>query len=228
MERYKIKFDLYDSFIITTERVCFTLRLIICAVILSAFLNLEISGQVPFFGRCPSTTPQANFDLNRYLGRWFEIRSYPAIFQLGGACTQARYSLLPNSSVLVQNSMIRFGRAESIEGNAVQVEPGKLIVNFPSTPSSSDKPNYIVLGTDYENFAVVHSCTPILFGNFQFAWVLSRNPTISRSDELAILEILRRNGVSRSPFSNTRQTNCPAETSSASRSQPDIVVYEHY
>jgi apolipoprotein D and lipocalin family protein len=77
-----------------------------------------------------------NFDVPRYLGRWFEIQSYPAIFQLGGSCTEANYGLNPNGTVSVVNKMTRLGRQTSIEGHAVLVEEGKgkLIVNFPQNP----------------------------------------------------------------------------------------------
>jgi apolipoprotein D and lipocalin family protein len=97
----------------------------------------QVSSQVPSFGRCPRTTVVNNFDVPRYLGQWFEIKSYPAIFQIGGTCTEANYGLNPNGTVSVVNKMVRFGRPTSIEGHAVLVEEGqgKLIVNFPQNPS---------------------------------------------------------------------------------------------
>lgn len=111
----------------------------------SILLASQVQSQVPSFGRCPQTTVVNDFNVARYLGRWFEIKSYPAIFQLGGTCTEANYGLNPNGTVSVVNKMNRFGRQTTIEGYAVLVEEGKgkLIVNFPQSPSKFklQKPN---------------------------------------------------------------------------------------
>lgn len=189
----------------------FNIRFVIVALILSTFLTSETAGQIQFPGRCPPVTPQANFNLNRYLGKWLQIRGYPAFFQSDGSCVKAKYSLLANGSVLVKNSQIRFGVPNSIEGNALQVEPGKFIVNFPSSPLPPPvSPNYIVLGTDYKNFAVVFSCTPNANGNVQIAWVLARKPKITYKDEKKISRILRKNNISKKPFIETSQIGCSA------------------
>jgi apolipoprotein D and lipocalin family protein len=42
-------------------------------------------------------------DLNRYLGVWYEIASYPAWFQKGCTGSTADYSLLPNGRIQVIN-----------------------------------------------------------------------------------------------------------------------------
>lgn len=95
----------------------------------------EVSAQVPFLGACPATTAVTDFDLNKYLGMWYEIRSFPAIFQLGATCVQAKYSLNSNGTVEVDNRGLQHGKPIKILGNAELVTPGigKLIVNFPST-----------------------------------------------------------------------------------------------
>lgn len=116
-------------------------RLIIISVLIASFLCIQTSAQVPFFGRCPTTNAVRNFNLTEYLGLWYEIRSYPAIFQIGGACTQAEYALNPNGTVQVNNTSLQFARVINIVGNAVLAEPGvgKLIVNFPSTGGPGKK-----------------------------------------------------------------------------------------
>ncbi|MBU4445576.1 lipocalin family protein [bacterium] len=43
-------------------------------------------------------------DLNRYLGKWYEIATIPMRFQLGCKCVTAEYSLKENSRVKVVNS----------------------------------------------------------------------------------------------------------------------------
>lgn len=105
-------------------------------VIFVTFCCIQTSAQTPFIGSCPSIEPVSNFNLSRYLGKWYEIRSYPAFFSIGSSCTQAEYSLFSNGSVQVNNSAVGiFGNKINIVGNAVLNNPDKgwLTVNFPST-----------------------------------------------------------------------------------------------
>ena len=44
-----------------------------------------------------------NVDLNRYLGQWYEVASYPAWFQKGCTQSTAFYELLPDGKVSVIN-----------------------------------------------------------------------------------------------------------------------------
>lgn len=97
----------------------------------------QASAQYPGLGRCPQTSVIQNFNLPLYLGRWFEIKSYPAIFQLGARCIEATYGMNPNGTVSVLNKMVRI-RQEVNLGTAELANPGSgegiLIVNFPTSP----------------------------------------------------------------------------------------------
>jgi apolipoprotein D and lipocalin family protein len=127
--------------------------LVIFALIASAF------AQVPGRGPCPDVTLIQGFQLAQYLGLWHTYQQYPATFSLGATCITAKYGLNPNGTVSVVNSQIdRNGNFDSIEGHARIVSDGKLIVTFPGQPVDG---NYWVLDTDYDNFAVVYSCTRI-------------------------------------------------------------------
>lgn len=109
-------------------------------MILSSFLFfLQTNAQIPFFGGCPSATAENDFDIKGYLGIWYEISAYPAIFSIATSCTQAEYLLLPNNSIQVNNTALQFGHYTNIIGNAIQPElaVGELIVNFPSTGQPS-------------------------------------------------------------------------------------------
>ncbi|CRL02203.1 CLUMA_CG015050, isoform A [Clunio marinus] len=182
------------------------LLIVICAI----FTGIEVNSQVPGFGRCPRTSAVQNFDVNAYLGRWFEIESYFQTFAIGGTCVEANYGLNPNGTVSVLNKMTRLGREESILGYAVLASPGegKLIVNFPQSPPT-DTPNYIILSTDYVNYAVVHSCTQISrFTYVQIAWILARNRQIGAIQRFQARRVLENNGVSTRWLRETDQSNC--------------------
>ena len=46
-------------------------------------------------------------DIERYLGKWYEIASYPAWFQKGCTGSTATYSLLPDGRIEVVNKCFK-------------------------------------------------------------------------------------------------------------------------
>ncbi|TWW10504.1 membrane protein [Planctomyces bekefii] len=118
-------------------------------------------------------------DLERYLGLWYEIASFPQSFQEGCVATTAHYSLKPNGKIAVRNQC----RMDSLQGplktangtaRVVDRETNaKLKVTF-FWPFSG---NYwiIDLDPDYQ-WAVVGDPTR------EYLWILSRHPELD--DEL--------------------------------------------
>ncbi|KAG7205487.1 hypothetical protein KM043_007473 [Ampulex compressa] len=182
------------------------------------FLLLIAAGgtlaQVPFLGVCPNLETMPNFDVQSYLGKWYEVERYFALFEFGGKCVTANYSLNDNGSVKILNKQISAltGVASSIEGIGRLIgrsDDPKLTVTFPSLPLPIDAP-YWVLNTDYESYAVVWSCSNFGVFSIRNAWILTREP----KPPVAVLEkayqTLDKNNISRAYFIRTDQKNCPA------------------
>ncbi|XP_003436167.2 uncharacterized protein LOC11175951 [Anopheles gambiae] len=152
------------------------------------------SGQLVSPGVCQDFPVHVNFDVPRYLGLWYEIRRYEQVFQRGGECVTAEYSLNDDGSVRVFNSMlVPPGQVrQSDVGRAVVAFPdespleAKLNVTFDATATDISA-NYWVLGTDYDSYAVVWGC----FGvgttlRAESAWILSRTPTLTPQAEAEV------------------------------------------
>lgn len=129
--------------------------------------------------------PVERVDLERYLGRWYEIARYPNRFQEGCVATTAAYSARDDGRIGVRNEC-RTGGANSmrrsIDGVAWSTEPGgaKLKVQF-FWPFRGD---YWILELDPDyRWAVVGHPTR------RYLWILSRTPTL---DEATYAELLRR------------------------------------
>ena len=74
-------------------------------------------------------------DLNRYMGRWYEIASFPSRFQpKNGVNTRATYTLREDGTVNVLNETWTDGKRGYIEGSAYKADPNsdeaKLKVKF--------------------------------------------------------------------------------------------------
>lgn len=62
-------------------------------------------------------------DLQRYMGRWYEIASFPSRFQpKSGINTRATYTLKEDSTVNVLNETWTDGKRGSIEGTAYKAD----------------------------------------------------------------------------------------------------------
>ncbi len=120
-------------------------------------------------------------ELNKYLGKWYEIAHLPAKFQEGCEQTTATYSLLDNGSIAVLNECKKDGKYKKAKGSAKVVDKitqAKLKVTF-FWPFYGDY-WIIKLGKEYE-YSVVG--TP----NRKYLWILSRTP---KMDEPLISQLL--------------------------------------
>ena len=115
-------------------------------------------------------------ELERYLGKWYEIAHLPAKFQDGCSETTATYTLSKNGSISVLNECRRKGKVTRAEGKAKVVDRttgAKLKVTF-FWPFYGDY-WILKLGNDYD-YSVVG--TP----NRKYLWILSKTPKMD--DEL--------------------------------------------
>nr|XP_022338963.1 apolipoprotein D-like [Crassostrea virginica] len=181
-----------------------------------ALLSLSLgyaSGQVFRFGKCPDLPVQADFDVDRYYGSWYEYERYFFIPETLLKCSKAEYSAKPDDTVKVVNSgtNIITGSRSSSEGTA-RVDPNfgnpaKLSVNFGGRSSGGP---YWVLKTDYDQFSLVYSCSSV-FGRarFEILWILTRNQNgITEDQKNDLYRYLREIGVDPGSLSRTSQTGC--------------------
>ena len=131
-----------------------------------ACLGLPVHAETPV-----ASVPE--LDLTRYLGKWYEIASFPMYFQrrcIGD--TSAQYGLTPDGDVSVTNRCRTDSGFDEAKGKATVVEGtgnARLKVSF-FWPFRSD---YWVVGLDADyRWAVVGN------PNRKYLWVLSRTPQL--------------------------------------------------
>ncbi|HKJ63817.1 MAG TPA: lipocalin family protein [Desulfopila sp.] len=121
-----------------------------------------------------SIEPVDNFELNRYLGTWYEIARLDHRFERGLQQVTAEYDLCQDGSIRVVNRGYDIrekkwrqaeGRASFVEGEAL----GYLKVSFFGPFYAS----YVIFKLDdYEHAWVTGS-------NVSYLWYLARTPTVS-------------------------------------------------
>lgn len=112
-----------------------------------------------------------DFDLNRFLGNWYEIARFDHRFERDMDHTKASYMLRDDGKVDVLNTGIKGGKNSQAKGVAkLTGTPALLRVSF-WRPFYSDY--RIMLVDDDYRYALVGS------GSDDYLWILSRTPHIS-------------------------------------------------
>ena len=131
------------------------------------------------FGKCPAVDSQANFDMARHEGKWFEQkRDKLFTFEMGQECgTQiyranaagnydlyfrANVPMMFNSYVGVNGEMSECGTLPRSEGSCMATMNG-------GTKKSPIK----ILATDYDNWSVLYACMDMVGGDLAYANWLS-------------------------------------------------------
>jgi apolipoprotein D and lipocalin family protein len=128
-------------------------------------------------------------DLNRYMGKWYEIASFPQRFQKGCVASSATYTLRKDGSVEVFNQCsdkTLEGKLRDAKGKAWVVNSksnAKLKVRF-FWPFTGDY--WIIdLDNDYQYAVVGHP-------NRNYLWILSRSPQMDAATYDGIIERLKK------------------------------------
>ena len=120
-------------------------------------------------GRIQEAIPQ--FNLIRYLGKWYEIARFDHHFERGMTNVTAEYSMRPDGKVKVLNSGWKDGEFKLAEGKAKyedpKGDPGHLKVSF-----------FLFFYSDYNVMMVDENYQISLVGSKSdnYLWILSRTP----------------------------------------------------
>lgn len=169
-------------------------------------LLLALSLAVP--AEVPPVRPVAAVDLERYLGKWYEIARYPNRFQKScAASVTAEYSRKEDGRLRVLNACRRADNSLNEADGVARVVGGsnnaRLKVRF-APAWLGVLPfvwgDYWVIGLQPEyRWAVVG--TP----DRKYLWVLSRTATMTEEDWAAAMEAVSANGFDPTGLQRTRQ-----------------------
>ena len=130
----------------------------------------------------------SHVELEKYLGKWYEIAHLPAKFEEGCDETTATYTLLKDGSISVLNQSIKNGKVKQAKGKAKVVDKNsnaKLKVTF-FWPFYGDY-WILKLGNNYE-YSIVG--TP----NRKYLWILSRTPQMDDKLYSKLIEYAKSKG----------------------------------
>ena len=154
---------------------------------------------IVFLGFCTSSTlgkpidktTVKELDLERYMGKWYEIARFPHSFEKNLVGVTATYSIRENGKIRVLNEGYKknlAGKLKQAEGKAKvpdENEPGKLKVAF----FWNFYADYYVLELDEDyQYAMIGSKSDNYF------WILSRSPQMDPATYERLLDNARKRG----------------------------------
>lgn len=158
----------------------------------STILSLALYGLcATAIGQKVDNSTIVSFDLDQYLGKWYEIARYDHSFERDLVGCTAEYSLRDDGKIKVING----GYLKTLNGDYKESvgkararkngTPGQLQVSF-FGPFYGDY-DILELAPDY-SYSVVGSSSP------KYLWILSRTPQMSKTTKDKILRNLRQRG----------------------------------
>nr|ABB02402.1 temperature-induced lipocalin [Gossypium arboreum] len=155
-----------------------------------------------------------NLDIKRYMGRWYEIASFPSRFQpRNGVNTRATYTLNEDGTVHVLNETFTDGKRGFIEGTAYKADPqsdeAKLKVKFyvpPFLPIIPIVGDYWVLHLDDDyQYALIGQPSR------NYLWVLCRQTHMDDEIYNQLVQKAKDEGYDVSKLHKTPQSDPPPE-----------------
>ena len=173
---------------------------------MKAFILTSVLLALPFFTACSQAEKKntinkqtvRSLNLDRYLGKWYEIARFDHPFERDMVGVTAEYSLRPDGKTRVLNSGYKpdfNGKFKTAEGKARRPdpnEPGKLEVSFFLWFYGE----YNILELDEQNYSYV------LIGSSsdKYLWILSRTPQLPKETVNMLLEKAAKRGYDTSKF----------------------------
>ena len=132
-------------------------------------------------------------DLEKYLGRWFEIASYPVRFQQGCRCTTADYDTVPGKNYIrVINRCVKYKNGRS----RITVASAKAFVMEGSGNARLKVQFFWPLRGDYYIIGLADDYSWAVVGHpkRKYLWVLNRESYMTSDSYSQALKVIREKG----------------------------------
>lgn len=138
--------------------------------------------------RTPDNSTTPTLDIQRFMGRWYEIARYEHRFERGMTHVSATYTLSGNGKIEVLNEGLQEGKHKQIKGRAKQPnpqDPGKLKVSF-----------FLWFYSDYYVLYIDPEYRYLLVGSSsdKYLWIMSREKSLAKETLDQLIDKLRMRG----------------------------------
>ncbi|XP_063600406.1 crustacyanin-C1 subunit-like [Penaeus indicus] len=193
------------------------------SLLVLALVAVVAADKIPDFvvpGKCPALDRKALFDSQKpnypkFAGVWYEIALTKNPYQLLQQCVRNEYSFDGTKFAAKSTGINAEGSLMRRNGQILPMPLGE--PNLSIDYEGSFMAPFVILDTDYDNFACIHSCVDVSQGYFaDFAFIFSRTPSMSDKHLKRCEAAFRDIAVDTSRFVKTVQgSSCPYDTQQA-------------
>ncbi len=175
------------------------------SIVIGAVVALVAS---PGWAKQPALEVVEHVDLERYLGTWYEIASYPAWFQKNCTAVTADYSLRDDGLIRVVNSCRKGG----LDGPLKQSSGRARVVD----PTTNAKLQVSFFGPFWGDYWIIdldpsYSWAVVGVPSRKYLWILSRTPTMDDALYREIVGRLPARGYTPNTLNRTLQPGQPED-----------------
>ncbi|XP_053617700.1 apolipoprotein D-like [Plodia interpunctella] len=165
-------------------------------------------------GECPIVEPMPGFEMNRLLGVWYVMQktstaSHCITYNFTKTPEPGKYEIeqISQHFILGLTPLKHDYKYKGVLTVPDPSVPAKMKVNFPLSVAGSA--SYIVLSTDYTNYAAIFTCQHLPIGHRRSATILSRTKELDRMYTDKMRQKLSSYGVDPFDLSIISQSDCP-------------------
>jgi apolipoprotein D and lipocalin family protein len=188
------------------------LALLVCALVGTCAANTYR------MGGCPRVSVMKNIDFEKFLGDWYVIQRFNPM----ATCTKLTIEKGPEDQYFVNETSRPFGFNLNFHNQYLKARKLNFLRNDTNSIFRLQRnfahfslSTFGIVDTDYENYAVVWGCDPVLFGSVQNVDILSRDPKASKDTIKKAKDAMKEMNVDIYPLDNVDQTRCIFNTDSA-------------
>ncbi|KRT81549.1 hypothetical protein AMK59_5025, partial [Oryctes borbonicus] len=178
--------------------ICTRFRVVFFVVITCLFRETQSAGLF----KCPRQPLVENFDIKKFVGYWYEIERSFNVVELAAKCLSI--DIFPNKRGQLRIIATSTNKWSGKENTAVGVAvPGRRDASIYQYKTSSILPNqlrpsvgaYQVIATDYDNYAVIWSCSDYTLFYRDFIWIFGRKREIDVNTRATVYDLLTKRGI---------------------------------
>ncbi|XP_004921596.1 apolipoprotein D [Bombyx mori] len=170
------------------------------------------------FGRCPAYPSLPNFDAQRMTGIWYEVERSFYLVEIAASCTRLNVTLNDRGYFQITvDSVNRWTGSQSTSyGIGIPSYNGSSVFRYKLNnrmpyligrllPGAGQ---YNILFTDYDQFALVWSCSSVSLAHSDRIWVLGRKQEIEADVRVQIYAIMQELRLDPDRLFISKNTNC--------------------
>jgi lipocalin len=158
-------------------------------------------------GPCPAVKPIANFDMNKFKGKWYEVSKTADLGD--GKCVSVTFQPNANNVTVTLSFTGKDGKAVSFNGPAATTStPGVWTMDFPGPEKKMVSAAYTILDTDYTTYASVFACGAAGANSFQIGFGFIRKLPLNDKVKASVNGAFTKSKLTQLPNIVTNQAGC--------------------